>query len=196
MADARAPVACVGVRVTISDQVSPCGTMTAFDLGARPLVFERFGVVKERAAPNKLLIDLDLPRAYWRRRRLPLSIARGVLPLRVVRAVLSIVGVVPVNHSADESSAPVRVTWGPAPRARVVPGPVCVRYDRTRRGFHVVIWLSESLTRAELVALQACLGSDARREALNLMRVRSMRVYGCPPRDRARWNLLFEEKLS
>ena len=154
---------------------SPCGRFVEFETGARALTLRRFGVVKETAAPNKLMIDLDLPDPYsrdWARpghvRRLPLSIARGVLPLRVIRAVCSIVGV----------------------RVRDV------RHDRTARGFHVVVMLRDRMTRAEIVAIQAVLGSDSKREALNLMRARSIRLHGCPREFRDRWNLLFERKLA
>jgi hypothetical protein len=66
--------------------------------------------------------------------------------------------------------------------------PVWVRYDRTRRGWHVLIRWSRTWAPAELVALQAVLGSDPMREGLNLMRV--MRH----PRA-STWNLLFSRKL-
>jgi hypothetical protein len=67
--------------------------------------------------------------------------------------------------------------------------PRWVRYDRTRRGWHVVIKLSRSLTPVETVALQAVLGSDSRRESLNLMRV----LHGGG--GDKRWNILYSRKL-
>jgi hypothetical protein len=68
-------------------------------------------------------------------------------------------------------------------------------YERTRRGWHVIIKLAEKLKRAELVALQACLGSDRRREALNLMRVLGIRCYGVTGYWARRWNILYGGKL-
>lgn len=45
---------------------------------------------------------------------------------------------------------------------------------------------------AEIVALQAVLGSDRRRETLNLMRV--MSEFG--PEGNKRWNILYRSKLK
>jgi hypothetical protein len=73
--------------------------------------------------------------------------------------------------------------------------PVWVRTDRTRRGWHVRIRLTRRLLPAETVALQALLGSDDRRECLNLMRVMSLARQDPGPYFRRRWNLLFKEKL-
>lgn len=75
--------------------------------------------------------------------------------------------------------------------------PIWIRSDRTRRGWHVVIALRERLEPAELVALQACMGSDRRRETLNLLRVIGMRR--SPIRStfwHTRWNLLYASKLT
>jgi hypothetical protein len=65
-----------------------------------------------------------------------------------------------------------------------------VCYERTARGWHVVIGLSISITPIETVALQAILGSDPRRESLNLMRV----LYGGG--SDKRWNILYKRKLK
>ena len=70
--------------------------------------------------------------------------------------------------------------------------PKTIRFDRTRRGWHVVIELSEWFSPLEVVAMQAVLGSDARREALNLMRVLS--EYG--RLGEKRWNILYSRKLK
>jgi hypothetical protein len=48
--------------------------------------------------------------------------------------------------------------------------PRFILYEKSRRGWHVLIKLNEKLRPAAMVALQAVLGSDSRREALNLMR--------------------------
>ncbi len=75
--------------------------------------------------------------------------------------------------------------------------PSRIRTDRTARGWHVLVWLDKRLTSGELTAFQSLCQSDWKREALNLMRVVSIR------RTRindgfwaARWNILFSEKLT
>jgi hypothetical protein len=73
--------------------------------------------------------------------------------------------------------------------------PVLLRTDRTRRGWHVLIKLSRALQPAETVAVQALLGSDSRRESLNLMRAMSVVRRDPGPFWRRRWNLLFSSKL-
>ena len=70
-----------------------------------------------------------------------------------------------------------------------------MRFDKTRRGWHVVIHWNIALAPAEAVALQFALGSDRRREALNLMRVLSLTRI--PSKLKARnWNILFSRKLK
>ena len=61
--------------------------------------------------------------------------------------------------------------------------PEYIRTDRTRRGWHVII-PAPNLSPCELIAAQAILGSDPRRESLNLFRFRKG----------AYLNLLFEPK--
>lgn len=65
---------------------------------------------------------------------------------------------------------------------------------KTRRGWHRVIKFGRRFIPPEIVAIQSILGSDRRRETLNLMRVLS----GNKSDDYAqsRWNLLFERKLK
>jgi len=67
--------------------------------------------------------------------------------------------------------------------------PLVVEYDRTKRGWHVLIRWNRILKPMEQVAIQAVLGSDFKREMYNLARVLSGKA-GNP-----RWNLLFESKL-
>jgi hypothetical protein len=74
--------------------------------------------------------------------------------------------------------------------------PMWLRTDRTRRGWHVIIRLTRSLRPAETVAVQALLGSDSRRESLNLMRAISVQRRDPGPFWRRRWNLLFSYKLQ
>lgn len=62
-----------------------------------------------------------------------------------------------------------------------------IRYDKTRRGWHVSVAVTERVAPALVVAAQACLGSDLKRESFNLMRVLAR------PRGyfRNRWNVLY-----
>ena len=71
--------------------------------------------------------------------------------------------------------------------------PVWFRYDKTRHGWHVVIWWRYAMQPWEHLALQAILGSDWRREAMNFARLAAGRS------DRfsmERWNILYQEKLK
>jgi hypothetical protein len=68
--------------------------------------------------------------------------------------------------------------------------PVFVRYDRTAKGWHIVTRWNRNFSNLELVALQAVLGSDWKREVFNLARVLS----GKAERTN-RWNILFERKI-
>lgn len=58
-------------------------------------------------------------------------------------------------------------------------------------GWHVVVILADTLTPTEVVAVQALLGSDPRREAFNLARARKLPTLR-PWRDR--FNVLYDEK--
>jgi len=71
--------------------------------------------------------------------------------------------------------------------------PEAVRCDRTARGFHVVVTAiaPERTTDLHVVAAQAILGSDPRREAFNLARVHHIALGNVPPFWRARWNVLY-----
>lgn len=71
--------------------------------------------------------------------------------------------------------------------------PLWIRYDpSTRKGWHVIIQWNRRMAPAEIVALQAVLGSDRRRETLNLMRV----MGGLPKEAGGRWNILYSAKLT
>lgn len=64
-----------------------------------------------------------------------------------------------------------------------------VRYDRTRRGWHVIVTVRKRIPPPLIVAAQAILGSDPHRESFNLMRVQQLRRV--PTFWRTRWNVLF-----
>lgn len=94
----------------------------------------------------------------------------------------------------DEGLLALREFWRRFPRVCRVIGnrPLWFRYDRTRRGWHVVIYWRYEMSPWMLLALQAILGSDWRRESMNFARLASGRT------DRfsmERWNILYEEKM-
>lgn len=72
--------------------------------------------------------------------------------------------------------------------------PRLLMYRRSRRGWHIVIYLTESLLPVEMVAVQAIMGSDRNRELFNLARVRCLK--GMPARARQMWNVLFDHKIN
>lgn len=70
--------------------------------------------------------------------------------------------------------------------------PHMLRIDKTKHGYHLVIVWSETLSKAETVAIQAILGSDYKRELLNLMRVRSKAKGKFCEQF---WNILYDHRL-
>ena len=70
-----------------------------------------------------------------------------------------------------------------------------VSYRRTRHGWHVEIAINASLLPSEQVAIQACLGSDLAREAMNCRRAIGLRIHKHSRFWRKRWNILFLRKL-
>lgn len=68
--------------------------------------------------------------------------------------------------------------------------PLTVEYNRTRRGWHVIIVWNRSFKPLEIVALQFAMASDPKRETFNLARVLSGKA-----RNR-RWNILFTSKVT
>lgn len=71
-----------------------------------------------------------------------------------------------------------------------------IRFDRTLRGWHAIIKMRKRLRPAEIIAAQAALGSDKKREEMNLARVIAMRENPPPPFWRDRFNILFSEKIT
>lgn len=69
---------------------------------------------------------------------------------------------------------------------------VSFEYSSSRRGIHVVISLAEWVPPFVVVALQAILASDWRRETFNLVRVLSLPY--APVFWRRRWNTLYGGK--
>lgn len=67
---------------------------------------------------------------------------------------------------------------------------VAIRIDKTRRGYHVVVGIRKRVVNsAMLVAAQAILGSDPKREMFNLMRVQELP--SLPKFWQKRWNVLY-----
>ena len=71
----------------------------------------------------------------------------------------------------------------------------CISYSRTMRGWHIVAEVDIKLTPPEIIALQAIMGSDVKREAMNMTRWLGMRGKRVDKFWLSRWNLLFKEKL-
>src|SRR4029077_77301 len=73
---------------------------------------------------------------------------------------------------------------------------VWIELQRSRHGWHVRVRFNTRSPLAEIVCFQACVGSDRRRELLNLMRVRAIRVHRIRSRFwRERANILYSRKL-
>jgi hypothetical protein len=66
-----------------------------------------------------------------------------------------------------------------------------IRLDRTARGFHLVLIWAQDFSPLEIVAIQAILGSDPMREALNFMRARALEASGNKSEF---WNILYSRK--
>jgi len=85
-----------------------------------------------------------------------------------------------------------------AGRLRVFRGsinPESITYSPTARGWHIIIHITERLSASEVIAIQATLGSDIKRELMNLQRYFGFRDKKVPKFWRDRWNLLFEKKV-
>ena len=173
---------------------------------ARPFTLARFGVLDEIAEKNKIMLDFDyktLPGVSSQGHRVSgLFLGNGFYsdPRTAYRARIR-------GPNITAMFSALRIVGLRAEN-------YC--YRRTRKGWHVIVrvQLRRRLTPAEIVALQFCLGSDGRRETLNLMRVLSLRSASSSgmPLDGsektkgkragkvrfsdARWNLLFREKIA
>lgn len=74
--------------------------------------------------------------------------------------------------------------------------PVWTCYRRSARGWHIIVKMRYRIFPGEQIALQVLLGSDRRRETLNIMRLLSIRKHGANAFWRKRWNILYRYKLS
>lgn len=69
-----------------------------------------------------------------------------------------------------------------------------IRYNRSKRGWHVAIVLTKGITALERVALEAILGDDPMRAAMNFARARN--AHRMPKFWRQRWNIFYDYKLE
>lgn len=67
-------------------------------------------------------------------------------------------------------------------------------WRRTENGWHVEVFLVRPITPLRAIAAQAILGSDWRREALNLAKWRRRHPRGSL--ERQEWNVLFTRKIG
>jgi len=95
----------------------------------------------------------------------------------------------------DSSTSPaLRDVWRTLRLAGVFPR--WLRYDRTQRGWHLVLRVHKSLHPFAIVALQALLGSDLEREKFNFGRVMADANHSQGRFARARWNILYRVKVD
>ena len=66
-----------------------------------------------------------------------------------------------------------------------------IRFDRTRRGWHVIVGVRKRIAAVSVVAAQAILGSDPHREMYNLQRARRLRFVSAEWRQS--WNVLYSQ---
>lgn len=71
---------------------------------------------------------------------------------------------------------------------------VWISYTRSKHGWHLEVRVNARMIPAEQVAAQAVLGSDIRREAMNLRRAISLRLNPSHFWSK-RWNILYWKKL-
>ena len=68
--------------------------------------------------------------------------------------------------------------------------PIKSEIYETQHGYHVYVYLAENLDNWEIVAVQAILGSDFKRECFNLNRIKREPYKN----SHRKWNLLFKRK--
>lgn len=164
---------------------------------------ERYGVIDEIAEKNKIMLDFDYTRASGMAERGLLSrrrqMGRGSSESHMQQVWDRLP---PARRRAVSASVSRARARGPNLIGIITSLRLCglrarsIQYQRTRKGWHVIIFgkLRRRLSPAEIVALQFCLGSDRRRETLNLMRV--LKLDGKSDWEAKRWNLMFSEKIT
>lgn len=70
--------------------------------------------------------------------------------------------------------------------------PIYCRTDKTKHGYHIIVKWDREWSDYQILALQSILGSDYRREALNLFRLDNSPQ---TPAAKQRWNILYERKV-
>lgn len=131
-------------------------------------------------------------RAWWQRRYMGTSVCTASVCGDVVPVALDTDSVVVTTIKLDFDTPRCprllnRVRWV----CRMLHWPVVlVEYRRTRHGWHVCVTVRRRVTPLQVVAVQAILGSDWRRETFNLVRAR--RLSRVPRYWRERFNVLYD----
>ena len=74
--------------------------------------------------------------------------------------------------------------------------PLAVCYQRTRRGWHIIVSFSETFSDVELIAIQGILEDDPMRGALNFMRYWNSKGKVVPEFWKKRSNILYKRKVQ
>ena len=148
-------------------------------------LFRRWGIVTDGLwEPGKIMVDIDDEKNICSvRKGHDGSVRRAMAKKSLSRSMRKIVnerGIqIPLGSLCHITG--LSVEW--------------IRWDRTQHGWHVTIQVRQKLTLAETIAAQAILGSDTKREMLNLARCISLRKR--PSRYwEARANILYSRKVK
>jgi hypothetical protein len=68
-----------------------------------------------------------------------------------------------------------------------------IRYSKSKRGWHVAVLLREKISPMVRVAMEAILGDDPMRAAMNFARARNEKLM--PKFWKQRWNILYDYKV-
>lgn len=72
-------------------------------------------------------------------------------------------------------------------------GYAAIRYSRSKRGWHVAIMLRHGVSAMQRVAMEAILGDDPMRAAMNLARAEN--AHRMPKFWQQRWNIFYDYKM-
>lgn len=73
-------------------------------------------------------------------------------------------------------------------------GYTAIRFNRSKRGWHTAILLALPVSPVDRVALEAILGDDPMRAAMNYARAKN--AYRMPKYWKQRWNIFYDYKLA
>jgi hypothetical protein len=69
-----------------------------------------------------------------------------------------------------------------------------IRYSRTHRGWHIAIMLRKPVSATQRVAMEAIIGDDPMRAAMNFARARN--IHRMPLFWKQRWNIFYDYKIA